>query len=301
MTASGMDRQRLVVQTDCPVCGGAAPVVATVRTIDSHSEDRLKLRRCAACRHLFHDPIPAQDLLSELYAAGSPLVVPSGYGGTSPSNERQLQRTLRRVLSDAPSLAEKSVLELGSGNGAFIRWMHARARRATGIEPGRWHEELTYIVPSLADVPNGTKYDLIIALDVLEHLADPIGMLRDLRSLASDTAVISCTFPNADSLTARWLRARWRMIRPYGHLHYFSARSTAAAFAQGGWTVNRRVKTWYGFSGLPHLRTAVSQLAHGRLKQAAGTVLLGLFLGRDQWFVQASAAKLGATASAPST
>jgi 2-polyprenyl-6-hydroxyphenyl methylase / 3-demethylubiquinone-9 3-methyltransferase len=287
MKSCALDPKRLMEQSACPVCGGSSSVIDTVVTIDPLAEERPKLRRCVVCRHLFHDPIPRQELLSELYESGSPLVVPRGYQGTSPTSEGQLQRTIRLILDDSERVDRKNVLELGSGNGAFIRWMHVRAKRAIGIEPGVWHENVDFIVPDLARVPRDEKYDLIIALDVMEHLAEPIEMLRQLRALASETAVISCTFPNSDSIAARWLKARWRMIRPYGHLHYFSADSLDIAFARSGWKVIHRLKTWHGFSGTSYLIAAAQHLAHGRLRKAAGAVALNFLLGRDQWFVQA--------------
>jgi hypothetical protein len=59
-------------------------------------------------------------------------------------------------------------------------------------------------------------------LDVLEHLSSPIEVLHDLLPFTSADTVLVAASPNAESLLSRLWQGRWRMVRPFGHLHYFS-------------------------------------------------------------------------------
>jgi len=70
---------------------------------------------------------------------------------------------------------------------------------------------------------------------VLEHLQNPIGILVALRSMAGPSALLICRFPRGNSLEAILRKGRWGMLRPFGHLHYFSLQSTKLMLHRSGW------------------------------------------------------------------
>ena len=56
--------------------------------------------------------------------------------------------------------------------------------------------------------------------DVLEHVEDPLSLVKSIGDLIERGTVYAC-FPNSESLRARLSKVRWRMVRPLGHLHFF--------------------------------------------------------------------------------
>jgi len=89
----------------------------------------------------------------------------------------------------------------------------------------------------LEDLPNDLLFDIFVLQDVLEHVLDPIGLLVKLKKMAREGSVFFCSFPCKDSRPARVYKGRWPMVRPYGHLHYFSFRSAIKMFSHVGLTV----------------------------------------------------------------
>jgi hypothetical protein len=83
-------------------------------------------------------------------------------------------------------------------------------------------------------------------------------------------------------------QGRWRMVRPFGHLHYFSRGSIDHAFGRAGWAVLEKRPTWFRFfCRREQLMSSYYALRGLRIKDAARSALEAL-LGRDQWLVKAS-------------
>jgi 2-polyprenyl-3-methyl-5-hydroxy-6-metoxy-1,4-benzoquinol methylase len=101
------------------------------------------------------------------------------------------------------------VLELGFGNGTFLAWARSEGAEVTGTELNAFavqlgrergfdvHAGAVDEIPALA----GARFDLVVAIDVLEHLDD--GQLgRSLRWIAehlSEEGVCVARVPNAAS------------------------------------------------------------------------------------------------------
>jgi hypothetical protein len=83
--------------------------------------------------------------------------------------------------------------------------------------------------------------------------------------------------PNLESLRAAVGRRRWRMLRPLGHVHYWSRSSVAKAFSRAGFGVEEMRKTDLWLPG--PIRT---------LRSAVKATIEYLGLG-DQWIVSARA------------
>ena len=88
----------------------------------------------------------------------------------------------------------------------------------------------------------GTGYDVVLCLDVLEHLVDPAGALAALRGLAPrGRALIS--LPNVAhwSLRKELLRGRWEYtesgLLDRTHLRFYTLDTARSLLSQAGWRV----------------------------------------------------------------
>jgi hypothetical protein len=102
-------------------------------------------------------------------------------------------------------------------------------------------------------------------------------MLRALRNLATGNARLFCSFPCSDSRPALTRKERWGMVLPYGHLHYFSKRSSELILSDTGWRVQTSSRA--STTSLPMLIRS-----HG-LRGLAYGILVG---SKDQLYVSAS-------------
>jgi len=274
--AEGYSGEAFVPTPACPICHGASSVAHDALNVHPDKAYRFRYRVCVRCRHGWIDPMPSQELLNHLYSSASGSVI--GVGWTDMKSPRLTvpeQLVLDREMT--PKSGPKQYFELGVGKGLLYRQFLNAGWLCRGVEPGTWGRELCGVEPHLNSIPNSLSAELVVALDVLEHIADPISTLRQLRKLAADGARLYCAMPNRQSLRATIGRTRWRMLRPLGHVNYWSRESVIEAFAKSRFTIEELIKTdlW---EPRP-IRT---------LKEAAAAAIEHLGLG-DQWIAIARA------------
>jgi 2-polyprenyl-3-methyl-5-hydroxy-6-metoxy-1,4-benzoquinol methylase len=223
-------------QLTCPICSCDSKLIDKVATINPVSALNLELRECVTCRHWWHNPMPSQKYLSSLYENSSEFVVPAGYKNVMQVEPRDVLFGFNEWLYLLEKdIYEKRCLEIGVGGGHLFRFLQAKGFECHGIEPGNWAPSQS-IFPDIDTVPYD-NYNFFILSDVLEHLESPVDMLIKLKSMAAENARIYCSFPNKDSLPAKLFNGKWRMVRPLGHLHYFSRQSVTALFLKSGWEI----------------------------------------------------------------
>jgi SAM-dependent methyltransferase len=151
-------------------------------------------------------------------------------------------------LADYP-VRGRRLLEIGSNIGLFLSVAGSGGWKASGVEPSRWAVEQG-VARYGVDLRQGTveeleihdgSVDALVMLDVLEHLSDPMEVLRKLRPSLDDEGLLALSTVNVDSLHARGRRGNWPwFIR--SHLHYFRPTTLvqmlrAAGFEMVEWSV----------------------------------------------------------------
>ncbi len=114
--------------------------------------------------------------------------------------ERILVRTIRRVMSGT---GDAKILDIGCGAGLFFdalqEFGHVEGMESdlSAIEAsGHWRHRIH--PGELGD--GGDKYDLILLLDVLEHVSDPQALVRTVAGRLTDRGRIVVTVPAYDFL-----------------------------------------------------------------------------------------------------
>jgi SAM-dependent methyltransferase len=226
----------------CPVCAGESRVAHRALNIHPNKPRRFDLRVCGQCRHGWIDPMPSQGLLNYLYNRGSYSVVGADW---TEADEDHLTLPAKAVTARelGPGRAVGRFFEVGVGKGSLYRHFLRNGWLCSGVEPGPWGRGLPGVEPDIGAVPESATADVIAALDVLEHVADPIGMLRKIRRFAAPSARLYCAMPNRQSVRAILGRGRWRMMRPLGHVNYWSRDSVVRTVSQAGFSVEELRKT----------------------------------------------------------
>jgi 2-polyprenyl-3-methyl-5-hydroxy-6-metoxy-1,4-benzoquinol methylase len=122
------------------------------------------------------------------------------------------------------------LLDVGCGNGRFLAWMREAGWEVMGLE---WDSSAAEIARSRLGVPvvvgtlenahlSDNSFNAITLHHVIEHVPDPMGLLRECRRLVSPKGRIVVATPNVESRGHGILGAAWRGLEPPRHLHLFS-------------------------------------------------------------------------------
>lgn len=122
------------------------------------------------------------------------------------------------------------LLEVGSGSGRFLHRMHAAGweARGTDFDPAaaervRRRYGLRVDIGDLATLRYpGDAFDAIALSQVLEHVHDPIALLRECARLLRAGGRLVLSTPNAAGLAHRRYGRNWRGLEPPRHLHLFT-------------------------------------------------------------------------------
>lgn len=142
----------------------------------------------------------------------------------------------------------QEVLDIGCGVGFFAAWLKEDGNRVTGVDAlphTAQHEALEEYFAIDLNASGGAlpaklgsrRFDVVLLLDVLEHLTDPAHLLREARATLADHGRMVVSLPNVANLTVRLalLFGRFnyveRGILDRTHLRFFT-RKTALRFLE---------------------------------------------------------------------
>ena len=114
--------------------------------------------------------------------------------------------------------APGKLLDVGCGNGEFLAMMQQAGWDVSGVEPDPTaaqvsSERLNITVPTVdlegASFPS-KSFDAITLSHVLEHVYDPIGVLRECRRILKPAGHVVIVTPNIGSLGHARFGGNWR-------------------------------------------------------------------------------------------
>jgi len=210
----------------------------------------------------------------------------------------RLGEWLRQTYGNAlPPISPGRLLEIGCASGVFMAHMAAQGWNVSGIELS--HHAARRAQQAGLNVYLGTvelalapaqPFDLIVGWMVLEHLHEPIRVLRTLRAWIARTGWLVVSLPNADSADFHWFRRYWYALDLPRHLFHFTPRTLSRILAQSGWRIERVIhqhnpNNLFGSLGYLATRIGWEQLGdwlvglHAQPGGGAWRLLLGKILG----------------------
>lgn len=173
---------------------------------------------CYACGLLFANPLPTEEQLHRYYSDEGPWAAlrAERNAGVEAANVRRLGRKKPRPKASISPRARSlfnalapyvpvyapppgaKVLDFGCGDGKFLNRLQDYGWETYGIEPSTSaafprHGQLT-------SPPQDGTFDFVFLNHVLEHVIDPLGLLRQLAGSLREGGVLFVSVPRVDTL-----------------------------------------------------------------------------------------------------
>lgn len=242
----------------CPVCRSRTPRPT------SYSWDPFAVVRCGACRVWYLSPRLSEQAMNARYrdddyfGGGA-----SGYRDYA-HQEPSLRVTFRRLLRilERRGLTGGSLLEVGCGFGYLLEEATPRFRRRVGTEMSpaaaarAEHRADRVVCGGVADLGPGERYDTIVALQVIEHVYEPVPFVRSLAERLRPGGVLVLSTPNMGSPWRRVLGRRWPSFKVPEHVVFYDNRTLPALMRRAGLE---------GLARIPHPHAFPASEVLGRL------------------------------------
>jgi SAM-dependent methyltransferase len=235
----------------CPVCGSTG-----LQALDRYLNDLgivrgapyLTLAGCPNCGVLHSHPLPSEQELDDYYRDGD------SFYREDPSAEldrverfrserakihRRQYALLAPLLPAAPpreSGEPLRALDFGCSMGAWLDVLSESGWETYGFEPGPAAVFAARDHAMLEQVPGDLEFDLVILHHVLEHLSDPVSVLRRLRRGMADRSTLYLSVPDFGRLDEH---RRLGYVRNEQHIFSFTAAGLAEMLRAGGFAVLR--------------------------------------------------------------
>jgi SAM-dependent methyltransferase len=216
---------------------------------DAKADFKFRLREfnffdCPQCSLRFVSPrYLASDIYDNDYFEGAS----HGFGFTNYEEDKiASQEYLRKYLKWIRALSRaksEKLLDVGAANGYFVDLANKSGFSALGLEISQsavdWAVKLErpVIQGTLETLNNGIVYDVVTALDVLEHVPDPLNFLKIVRTKISDDGIVLINVPYAGSAFSKISGKRWHAYLPPEHWMYFNKKSLGRILEMAGFKV----------------------------------------------------------------
>jgi 2-polyprenyl-3-methyl-5-hydroxy-6-metoxy-1,4-benzoquinol methylase len=224
-------RQQADTGLSCPACGEGA-----VRALGT--KNGWPLLECGGCRSMFVErgALPTE---AEIYEGGHP----EAEGSAPPLVAASLERLVREC---APFRSTGRWLDLGFGQGDLLDvagrlgWIcYGTELARTSLEHGTQRGWQVSAEPETDGRFPAGGFDVVTLIELLEHVPDPVRLLRSAARWLRPGGCLYLTTPHAASLNRRCLGLEWSVVAPPEHLTLWTARGLRLALEAGGLRVVR--------------------------------------------------------------
>jgi 2-polyprenyl-3-methyl-5-hydroxy-6-metoxy-1,4-benzoquinol methylase len=207
--------------------------------------------RCRACGLLRTNPRPTLETMGYYYPEQySPFEGTKIREVTSPVQYPRLKKLTQRIFKFntiiLPPQPPGRMLEAGCASGSFLHYMAHRGWEVEGVEPSKAaaqnarhmgykvFEGSIELKPDTADL-----FDLIVGWMVLEHLHEPVVVLRKFQAWLKPGGWLVLSVPDAGGMEFGLFKNKWYDLHLPNHLYHFTAQTIRLILRKTGWNVQK--------------------------------------------------------------
>src|SRR4030042_3029194 len=162
------------------------------------------------------------------------------------------------------------ILEIGCSTGTLLKRLKSKGWEVWGVEPSESAEvarkkgiRVIKKYFERAKLANG-YFDAIVLNHTLEHLENPISILKKAKTLLKKGGILLVDVPNFGSLSARLFGRYWGYLAPGEHLWHFTPETLKKVFKKAGFRLIRQETASGIFVYGSPLGGLIDKLTHAR-------------------------------------
>ena len=218
---------------NCYICGSDK-----IKSLYDFME--IKIMECKSCRVNFLNPFPDYEKIKSIYT--KEYYNSWGINNNTESLSKMKKTTARNWLDKVCKYKKSGkLLDVGCAMGYFMETADERGLEPYGVELS----EFSYKIAKekfpgkvfngiLEKAPFENNYfDIIVMSDLIEHIRDPLRILKKANQLLKDDGILMISTPNNRDFSRMILQNKW-MHYKIEHLFYYSVRSIGILLEKQG-------------------------------------------------------------------
>jgi 2-polyprenyl-3-methyl-5-hydroxy-6-metoxy-1,4-benzoquinol methylase len=247
----------IITRSNCPCCGGINIEKAIACKDYTVSNEIFDIWECGDCSLRFTQHIPTEDSIAPYYKSDTYI----SHSDTEKGFVNKIYKIARnytlnwKIRLVKQSLGNKvkeiSLLDIGSGTGAFLRKAFTAGFLVTGLEPDdgarkicKDKYDLQLEEPQNLFELTSEKYDVVTMWHVLEHVHELHQYMDQIKRVLKKDGVLLIALPNYTSLDARQYGVYWAAYDVPRHLYHFTLTALSKLAAQHGMRVQSIKSMW---------------------------------------------------------
>lgn len=240
----------------CPVCGGNSFHPFLKAKDHTVSKEEFELVQCDQCQFVFTQDIPDELAIGPYYQSTDYIShsdTQAGFINKMYHRVRNITlRSKRKLVEKEAGIRKGTLLDIGSGTGAFLNEMQQAGWKITGLEPDAGARSNAAELYGIQALPSHELFsiipqsvDVITMWHVLEHVHALDKYLEQIRTILRPVGTLFIAVPNYTSADAKKYNNNWAAYDVPRHLYHFSPASMRRLMEKHGLQVKKVRPMWF--------------------------------------------------------
>lgn len=218
----------------CNFCGSESQIKLFTVSVQNNKAD---IVQCKNCRLVFLNPQFKPDEIEGFYR--------DEYfkDHIKPEVLRSLEESGFHLFKKLEKYLPKpgKVLDFGAAIGSHLYSFRRFGWDVSGVEISEYVRKKAKEIYNIELFPNleaagfpENNFDLIVMNQVIEHVLDPVGLMKKISGILKPGGILFVSTPNFGCRQAQKMRAQWPSLHPGEHLFFFSPDTLTALIGKCG-------------------------------------------------------------------